>query len=182
MKKIYIFAAAFVFLATSIQATDFRIDLRMSYFHPSDQAFRDIYGGGLKWGGEASISLGKGWAAWLEAGRFAKEGHLTLTGEETRIQIVPLGIGIRYSLRLQDRTNLHAGGGVQYFMFDEDNLIGEVRENKLGFLARMGIETRITRNAWINVFGEYSYCRMKPAEFKFDIGGPAAGIGLGYEF
>jgi opacity protein-like surface antigen len=78
--------------------------------------------------------------------------------------------------------NLHAGAGVQYFMFNEDNPIGEVRENKLGLIARMGVDTRIMQKVWIDVFAEYSYCRMKPAEFEFDIGGPAAGIGLGYEF
>ncbi len=28
----------------------------------------------------------------------------------------------------------------------------------------------------------YSYCRMKPADYRINIGGLEAGIGIGYEF
>lgn len=182
MKKMRIFAIALVFISTSIQAAELRIELKMGYQYPSDRVFRDIYGGGLKYGGEASISVWKGLAVWLEGSRFVKEGELTFTKERTKVQIIPLGLGIRYSLPLHDKLDLYAGAGLQYSRFKEENPIGEVQESQLGYVAKLGLNQRISKGVLIDVFAEYSYCRMKPADFEFDIGGLSAGVGVGYEF
>ena len=71
-----------------------------------EKAFRDIYGEGIMYGGEVNIRVWKALEVWFGASYFYKKGELTFTKEETKLKIVPIGAGIKYSFFFLKRLML----------------------------------------------------------------------------
>ena len=155
--------------------------LKGGYFHPCDQNFRSIYGGGVKSGFEVSTEVARNLELWVEAGYFAKKGELSYTKEATKLQIIPVGGGLRYVFPMR-RLAFYWGAGVFYHRYREVNPLGTVDWGRPGLVVETGSSIRLTRRLIGDVFIRYSYCRMKPADFSFNIGGYDFGVGLAYEY
>ena len=69
------------------------------------------------------------------------------------------------------------GAGLTYNFFEENNSVGKVKESKLGYKVKIGGFKKIKslkkfmKEFIIDVYINYFYCKMKPAEIKFDVGG-----------
>jgi len=50
----------------------------------------------------------------------------------------------------------------------------------LGFIGKIGLFVKVKGKMIIDFFASYSVCTMKPADFRINIGGLEAGIGIGY--
>jgi hypothetical protein len=181
MRKLIIIIASVVLFAGMTNASDIIIELKAHYFHPSEEAFRDIYGGGMMYGGEVSIGVWKGLDVWFGGSYFSKTGELTFTEEETRLKIYPLGVGLKYRLKT-GVFNLYAGAGLNYYRYKESNPIGDASKGGLGYIGKIGSYVNIAGSLLVDLYVNYSYCKLKPADFKIDIGGIEAGMGLGYSF
>jgi hypothetical protein len=168
-------------VTSSTGAAAVRIELKASYFRPTEQAFLDIYGGGPRYGGEVNIGFWKGLDLWLGGSYFSKEGELTFTKEKTELQIIPIGAGLKYSWT-KGVIRLYTAAGLSSFQYKESNPIGEVSKSRLGGIAEMGSYVKIAGGLLIDVFLNYSVCRVESADFKVNIGGLGAGLGLAYEF
>jgi len=100
---------------------------------------------------------------------------------------MPLVISSRY-IFLKRKINLYGGAGLTYNWFEEKNPIGRVKESKLGFSMKIGGFKRIKgfkkfiKVFIIDAYLNYHYCKMKPAEIRFDAGGFELGIAFGAEF
>lgn len=182
MKRIITFCLALIFVPGSAVAGDFMVEVRGQYFSPTEQAFKDIYGPGMMFGGKVSVSVWKGLAVWAGADYFSKKGELTFTKEETELEIIPLGIGLQYSHPFSNALHIYGGGGLQYYSYSEKNPIGDVSENGFGFLAEAGSVIMIAGNLFLDIFITYSSCNIEPADFRINIGGFCAGVGLGIRF
>lgn len=163
-------------LATAAEVT---FKLKGSYFHPYDTAFKDIYGGGMTYGIEIGTEISRNLEMWIDGSYFSKKGELTVTREETKLRIIPVGGGLRYSLSLGS-IHVYAGFGINYYLYNETNPIGDVNWGKLGGIINVGSFIKIKEEWIIDFFLSYSYCEMQPANFKINIGGIEAGIKLGY--
>jgi hypothetical protein len=179
MKKWAVILLFLLLLSGSAIAADVTFKLKGSYFHPYDTAFKDIYGGGVMYGVEASTEISQHLEMWIDGGYFSKKGELSLTKEETKLRIIPVGGGLRYSLSLGS-IHAYAGIGINYWIYNETNRIGDVNWGKLGGIINMGSFIKIRGNWIMDFFVSYSYCEMQPADFKINIGGIEAGIRLGY--
>jgi len=181
MKKM-ISIAAILFLLSGIgYAGDVIFKVKGSYFHPSDKAFKDIYGGGVMYGVEAGAEIRKNLEIWVGGRYFSKKGELSLTREETKLKIIPIEGGLRYTLSLRS-ANLYGGIGISYYLYKETNPIGNVDWGELGAVARVGSFVELNQRWTIDFYVSYSYCKMRPADFKINIGGIEAGIGIGYRY
>ena len=181
MKKM-ISIAAILFLLSGIgYAGDVIFKVKGSYFHPSDKAFKDIYGGGVMYGVEAGAEIRKNLEIWVGGRYFSKKGKLSLTREETKLKIIPIEGGLRYTLSLRS-ANLYGGIGISYYLYKETNPIGNVDWGELGAVARVGSFVEMNQRWTIDFYVSYSYCKMRPADFKINIGGIEAGIGIGYRY
>lgn len=179
MKKWIIIILFLLLLSGSAISADVTFKLKGSYFHPYDRAFKDIYGGGVMYGVEASTEISGHLEMWIDGGYFSKKGELSLTREETKLRIIPVGGGLRYSLSLGS-IHAYAGIGINYWIYNEINRLGDVNWGRLGGIIHIGSFIKI-RGDWImDFFISYSYCEMQPADFKINIGGIEAGIRLGY--
>jgi hypothetical protein len=181
MKKLIIIMVI-IFLSSSFSnATDIIVEFKSHYLHPSEKAFGDIYGGGLVYGGELSIGIWKRLDIWVGGNYFSKKGELTFTKEGTKLEIYPLGGGLKYRLT-SGVFNLYAGAGLNYYQYKESNPIGDVSKGGLGYVAKIGSYVKVTSGLLFDLYVNYSYCKLKPADFEINIGGIEAGVGIGYRF
>jgi len=49
-------------------------------------------------------------------------------------------------------------------------------------VGRAGSYVKVTKGLLIDFFADYSYCKIKPADYEVNIGGLGLGIGIVYEF
>lgn len=179
MKKMIILLAAVILLTTAAQASYFEI--KGSFFIPTEQAFKDIYGSGLSYGGEIGFTLFPGLALWAGGEFYSAEGQLTFSEESTEIQIVPLWAGLKLSLP-NEKISPYVGLGVGYFLFKESNPIGTVNDKKLGLIGQAGVMFKVLNSMFLDIQGSYSLCKVKPEDVEADLGGLRATVGIGFEF
>jgi hypothetical protein len=153
----------------------------VNYFSPPEQRFKDVYGSGMTYSGEIGIGIWKGLKLWIGGSYFTKKGELFFTKEETKVQIFPMGGGLKYLLT-EGSANLYSGMGLYYYQFKETNPIGDVSKGGLGYVGQVGVFVKAIGGLIIDFNLDYSYCRMRPVERSINIGGFQAGIKLGYEF
>lgn len=187
IKRLIIAGIGFFLLSSILNAKVFRIEISGSFFYPSENAFRNIYGKGIKYGLDISSNIRENIELHIEVNYFSKKGKLTFTQESTRVKIVPFGANLRY-IFLKKIMNFYAGAGLSYDLYEEKNPIGRAKQGKLGYAARIGGFKRIKglkkfiKDFIIDLYLNYHYCQMKPAEIKFDAGGIDLGLALGFEF
>lgn len=182
MKKSIGIIAVTIFLSGLLSAADFKMELKAHYFRPSERAFRDIYGGGRMYGAEASIGVWRELDVWLGVSYFSKRGELTFTKEGTKLKIVPIGVGGKYSYPIHEKASIYGGLGLNYYSYSEKNPIGKVSKGGWGAVMKAGGLVKVIKGLIIDVYMNYSYCKIKPAYYKINIGGFETGVGLGYEF
>ena len=182
MKKTILFIAFFMIMSVAIGATSIRIEAKAKYFNPSEQAFKDIYGSGMMYGGEIGIGIWQNFEICVTGNYFSKTGELTFTKEQTKLRITPLGIGIKYVHPVGSKINIYGGIGINYYSYKEENPIGDVSTNKIGYIGTIGTFITVIDGLYIDLFLDYSDCKIKPEELSANIGGLGVGAGIGYRF
>ncbi|MCJ7581850.1 MAG: porin family protein [Candidatus Aminicenantes bacterium] len=181
MKKLRILLIFIVFFSGISHASKFTFEVKVSYFSPTEKAFKDIYGGGMTFGAEVSIGLWKKLQFWFGENFYSGDGGLTYTEEETSLQILPIGGGLKYEFST-GTLRFYGGIGVNLYNYRESNVLGEVMKSGLGYIGKIGVYIQLTKGLLIDIFSEYTYCKMIPADFTINIGGITVGLGLGYKF
>lgn len=181
MKRLILLFMTFNIALGFSYGLDLKIEIKGSYFYPSEQAFKDIYGGGFSFGGEISVEVLKNLSIWLGGNYFEKKGKLTFTREDTKIMLTPIGGGIKYEFPT-GKFSPYLGLGAYYYLYRESNLLGDVSANEIGYIGKLGTYIYLSNHFIVDLFLNYSYCEIQPVDFKIDIGGLEAGIGIGYEF
>lgn len=161
----------------------FLLEAKGMYFQPTDQYFKDIYAGGsFTYGGEIGIKIWKNLEIWAGGHYFKKTGKLTFTQEDTTINIMPIYGGIRYRPS-KGKFSWYVGAGVGNFKYKEENPIGTVDKGDIGYIGQAGVMFKIIGALFIDIKGNYSYCKVKPAGVEeLNLGGIQGGIGIGFEF
>jgi opacity protein-like surface antigen len=154
--------------------------LRAGFFIPSQSEFREIYGSGPAFGSELRFGRNR-LAAWLELGHFGRSGKLSETAETTKVRILSLEGGALWRIK-PGKTTPYIGAGAGYFQYRETNVIGEAKQGKAGFCGLAGAIVMLGQRLILDCRLKYTLCSMQPADFKIDIGGLTAGIGLGIRF
>lgn len=157
------------------------VGAHVSYFSPADADFRSIYGGGALVGGGFSFPLADRIDLWFEGGYFGKTGSLTYTLEETKLTLVPLGIGVDYYF-IPGKIHPYIGAGVRLVFFHETNVLGDVKDRAIGGVIRAGLAIPLSGRLGSDLRAAFSFCRMQPADFEFSVGGLELGAGLTYRF
>jgi hypothetical protein len=180
MKSVIIMIFLSLLIKTS-RANGVTVELKISYFNPSEQAFKDIYGSGLMYDREVNIRVLKNLQLWLEGGFFSKKGKMTFAQEETKLELLPLGTGAKYSLT-KWKISFYLGMGLNYYRYKEETPLRLIRKGALGYLGKIGGVVKIGDGLVMNFYTDYSDCKTQPADYKVNIGGLRAGVGLGYRF
>jgi outer membrane protein W len=167
--------------APRLAAERVSLEVKGAYFLPTEQVFRDVYGGGPAYGAEIGVGLMAGLSLWAGADYFTKKGQLTFTGEDTEITLMPVSGGLRYTLGA-GRLRPYVGAGVVYVKYKETSVIGTVDKGDVGFLGQVGVRFKVAGGFFLDVQARYSVCKAKPGDVTADLGGLQAGLGLGIAF
>lgn len=158
---------------------------RAGYFTASEQVYKDIYGGGVTYGGELRIVLppgGRRLALWAEGEYREASGELTFTKEPTKVKVLSGEGGLLFRLS-GSRVSPYLGAGAGYYNYEErSDALGVAKQGKVGFVGVGGLAIAVTRRLAFDVRAKYSSCKMQPAAFNFDAGGLTGGVGIGIRF
>ncbi len=180
--SLFIFIMGMVLLSWGkVQAASVRVEVKGSYFQPADSAFKDIYGKGTTYGVEAGLKMGNFFGFWVAAENFSKKGKMTFTLEETSLKIMPLSAGISFEFPFGLATP-YLRLGIGYFHYEENNILGQVKKSNVGYMGQAGLMLRIVSPVFIDLFANYSSCKVKPLDLEADLGGLKAGLGVGLQF
>jgi hypothetical protein len=179
-----LFALILPGIASAAFGAGFALTAKAGLFFPADKVFRDVYSGGPVFGVDIAIPIAGPIQIWAGADIFGKTGLLSVSEEETKVRITPLYAGLRAEFG-KTRLRPYVGVAAAYFIFHEENPLGTISENGLGFLTQAGVMTRLAGALWLDVFAGYRACTLRtegedPLSAK--LGGLTAGLGLAYRF
>jgi len=170
------------------------LEVKGGYFFFTDSKMRKVYNkGGLDLQLSGSYPIWK----WLQV--YGSVEYLTRHGEsigspqKTRIWEVPLSLGLKPIIKIHPKVQYYIALGPRYFFVHVHNnspyVDRKIDENGLGGFVNTGFNFFPIPHFCIDIFGEYSYKRMrfhpsKDAVYgrEVQIGGLSFGIGLGYAF
>ena len=182
MKKIILIVLGLWLMTGLVQAKGFRIEVKGSCFSSENEIFRDVYGAGAKFGLEGGVDIVKNVSLWVGLDYLRKNGELTESKEETRVWLTPLTLGVRYEIPAGNKLRFHVGAGIQEVFFKEDSILGTVKENALGFIAKGGGMYQLANHVSAGLFLAWSTCKMTHEEVEFKVGGLDLGAGVEIRF
>jgi len=182
--KILLVILAFAGVASAAWGAGVTLTVKGGLFFPGDSLFRGIYKNGKVFGAEIAVPVTGGLHLWAGAEYSQDTGLLPVTEEISKLRIVPVYAGLRYHFGGSSvRPYLAAAGSL--FLFHEENPIGTISENGIGFLGQGGVLFRLGGRVWIDLFANYRVCTLKTDDvdpLEADIGGISAGLGLVFKF
>jgi hypothetical protein len=170
--------------AAAASGTGPALTFRAGYLFPSDAAFREVYGNSLSFAADLTIPLAGPLQLWAGAELLSKTGSLPVSEEASRLRLVPLFAGLRLEAAGKS-FRPYLGAAAAYFLFHEENPIGEVSDNAFGLLGQAGLVVRLVGPVWLDFFAGYRSATVRtegddPLEAK--VGGFSAGLGLSFKF
>ena len=114
---------------------------------------------------------------------FNPAGELSYTKEETKLRIIPVELGLRFLISKGNFTP-YIGGGVGYYFYQEENVIGKLSDNKIGFLGEAGFKIFIAKKFFIDIKGRYTFLKVnvQQEEESIDLSGLSILGGFGITF
>lgn len=146
-----------------------------NYFQFAAGSRRTTYGNVVNYEAEVSVSFWKNLEAWVGS------NYLYLSKSGSRIKVFPVGAGVKYRLS-SGIFNIYGGAGVNYLKYEESGLARNERKEEVGYIAKLGAFVKIKWGFILDFHFNYSYCYLKLTSGNVNIGGPEAGICLGYLF
>jgi len=136
---------------------------------------RVTYGNVIDYETEISVSLWKGFQFWLGS------SYLYMSQSGSRIEIFPAGAGLKYIIS-SGIFNFYSGAGVNYYRYKESGPGLNESKDEVGYIAKLGYFVKIKWGFIFDFHLNYSYCFLRLTSGSVNIGGPEAGICLGYLF
>jgi len=140
---------------------------------PIGTLFEQIYGkAGTILGLKLSSALVWNFDFYLELKGLRKTGKLTYTEEKTTLLLIPISLGLRYVQPL-GFIQPYIGGGVDFYVFYEDNPIGSVFNYVNGTHFLGGIYLRIDKSVpvLLNLQIKYTSATSNINDRKVELGG-----------
>lgn len=179
MKRYILLISLVLFIWGALHAQESSITLEASYFRPSNQAFREVYGSGIQVGGELQVDILKKTYLWLGASYFSNKGALTFTKEEITLRIIPVYLGVGYRFT-EEKVIPYLSVGMGIHFYREIAPLDTLKYARFGYSAKTGVLVELASKLSMELEVNYSSCTIKPEGTAINIGGIGGGIGLRY--
>lgn len=166
---------------------DLLVQFKPGYFYPQNNNFRKIYHGGFIAMFEIDFPASKRLHLCVDAGYFSKNGNINSLNIKTKIDIIPIGIGLKYLIPISN-SDLYIKLGpnivhikVEQFYVNEKH---KIFKNTFGATFGAGWLFDIYKRWSGSIYSEYLFNREKinnKTSFTYN-GGLIIGGGLGYRF
>jgi len=189
-KNIIILCIGITLISTSVFAGNTRSRLIAKYaqFQNSEPIFKEIQGHHKSYGGELSIGLSTLVDIWFSAMYSNYNLKPSSIDPGPSISLIPIELGLKFKLPIQFFTP-YIGGGMVYTRYVESHGGTDLNLNGLGYCGQMGLvfpsctgKACSTSLFVIDIFINYSVCRINSPPVNLDTGGLRIGIGWGFSF
>lgn len=175
------------------------LELKTGYFFFSDSKMRTVYNRG-GWDVQLSDSYSlcqlthySTLDAYGAIEYFQKSGKSIHGHERTSIWAVPINFGFKFNYMINENVQSYFGTGPRLVYIHQHNHSPYVNKSKsgscLGFFANTGLYYTFCNCFLIDIFGEYSYAKIRFPSNKCNfysnrrqVGGATFGGGIGYNF
>lgn len=170
------------------------LELKNGYFFFTDSKMRKIYDSG---GWDVQLSGSYPVLEWLEIYSsvefLEKHGRSEFHKQETSIWEVPLSLGLKPTFAICPSVQYYFTLGLRYCFVHQHNdssfVDKNISQNGIGGFVNTGFNFILWRHFLIDLFGEYSYVKMRfhtntrhSHGKSMQVGGCVVGVGLGYAF
>lgn len=172
---------------------------RVAYFHPESSRLRKTYTNCFA---DYQLEVGKIVASnlqvWAGVCGFSKEGHSRPFHDSTRLQLIPLNLGVKYFFNLAPCIAGYVGGGVCYSMLsikDHSHYVHKhTNKNEFGGLLQSGLNYYFNDCIFVNIFADYYFQEFHFKKHSYashsryvernsiNLSGYKLGAGVGYNF
>lgn len=194
LKKVII-AALFICLPLSLRTTDrgqrdILFEAKGSLFVPTTHGFKTIYGNCGDFGLELTGKLFNQLYAFASADFIAKDGETIRLGSITKINILNLGLGLKYFVPF-NHGDFYFGLGIEPTSITIKNKIPSLLEKETwccGGIAKVGVLFDISESFFTDIFCNYSFIKttfytgMPLQVNQASFNGCLFGVGIGYRF
>ena len=120
---------------------------------------------------------------YLDIKYYSRRGALTFSREKTVFYMVPIDVGVRYIYPL-GFIHPYLGGGLDFYLYYEDNPIGTVLNYTNGYHVTGGAYLRFSRSVpvMVNLRLKYTSAKAKQDFVETQLGGFEYGLGLAFVF
>jgi len=158
-----------------------RIEGLGNYFQPRYDVLKDVYKNGVMYGAELNVGVWNFVELWLAQKNFSKKVIDETTGEDRKVNLVPIEVGLKFRFN-KGKINPYLGVGAGYYQYKETTSLGETKEKEIGFVGQAGCFIKIGGYLVFDVYANYSYCRITTESTSFNVGGLHLGVGFGFEY
>ncbi len=170
------------------------LEFKVGYFFFSDSKMSDVYDqGGLDLQLCGSTPVWKCLQVYGSVEYLEKHGRSLHGHQKTKIWEVPLSLGLQAVAKIYKKAQYYFTLGPRYFfvhVHNQSHFVDKtLNQNGLGGFANTGFHFFPIPHLLIDVFGEYSYCRLHFHPHKKNVYGESAqvggfsfGAGVGYAF
>lgn len=197
--KLRIFFWSLLAISSTLSATQPLLEIKTGYFFFSDSKMRKVYDkGGLDVQLSASyplLSLNSGWilSGYGALEYFHRSGKSINGDQKTSLWSIPINLGIKPVYAISSDMHYYFAIGPRYFYIHQHNdspyLYRSKSKNGLGLFVNTGFNYLLEDNVVIDLFGEYSYAKMRfhgresnVYTRRTQVGGFTLGGALGYAF
>jgi hypothetical protein len=152
-----------------------------NYFQPRYDLLKDVYKNGVMYGAELNVGVWNFVELWLAQKNFSKKVTDEVTGEDRKVNLVPIEAGLKFRFN-KGKINPYLGVGAGYYQYKETTSLGEIKEKEIGFVGQAGCFIKIGGYLVFDVYANYSYCRITTETTRFNVGGLHLGVGFGFEY
>ena len=173
---------------------DWSIEGRVAYFYPTQKKFRRVYkDGGPDYQIEVSKRLCNDWFGWFNTSWFHQTGHSTGIRYHTRVDFIPVGLGIKRNICITPKLFAYIGGGVNLSFIrlkNDDPFIKKHNHREcVGGVVKLGLNYQLSECFYVGIFSDYLIQQFHRRGFrhgayytKIDASGFKFGGNIGYSF
>ena len=170
------------------------LEVKVGYFFFADSTLRKIYKeGGVDVQLSSSFPLWRWLQGYASFEFFERRGRSLNEHQRTSIWEIPISVGLKPVFNICPKIQYYFALGPRYFYIHEHNdsslVDRHISHNAIGGFINTGFNFFPMEHFLIDVFGEYSYGRVRVHPHKHhvysertQIGGFSFGVGLGYAF
>jgi len=170
------------------------IEFKTGYFFFADDKMRKVYDeGGLDLQIAGSYPLWRWLQIYGSVEYIEKHGRSLHGHEKAKIREYPISLGLKSVAKICESTQYYLTIGPRYVFvhahLSSSFIDKHINQNGIGGFVGTGFNFLPTPHLLLDVFGEYSYCRLHFHTHKkhthgesAQVGGFAFGIGIGYAF
>ena len=191
-------------LASLLNQQDTHIEGKISYYYPTNSAFRNTYQeGGPLYGVEITTKIYKDLYPWMNGGYITQPGCTPIGHYSTTIDFFPVSLGVKYFIPLfidpydytaKRGSHLYFGAGILGEFLRTRKSSPEIEDLpstwSVGWVGKSGLFIDVKHGIFIDIFIDYYYAnfpfntaKTSPTENnEITTSGLSTGLGIGYNF